>query len=58
LGAAEVAWRAGPRYAPLAPLIFMILHFVYGLGNLVGIWHFLILRGKRLRKAEDHSLGR
>jgi hypothetical protein len=34
----------------LAPVVFMILHFGYGLGCLWGIVRFVILRGGRVRE--------
>jgi succinoglycan biosynthesis protein ExoA len=44
LGAVEVIHRAGLRYAFLSPVAFAAMHFGYGLGSLMGVWTFLILR--------------
>jgi succinoglycan biosynthesis protein ExoA len=43
-GAADVMRRVGAREALLAPLVFAILHFGYGLGSLAGLVWFLVLR--------------
>ncbi len=49
VGTLDVARKAGWRYAPLAPAVFAILHFCYGLGGLKGIWSFCILhRGGKI----------
>jgi len=45
-GAAVLGWKSGWQYAPLAPVVFAILHFGYGLGSLWGIWRFLIFTRK------------
>jgi glycosyltransferase involved in cell wall biosynthesis len=42
VGVVDVARRKGIAQALLAPVIFVILHFGYGIGNLVGIWRFII----------------
>ena len=58
VGAVQVARRAGVAEAVAAPLIFMVLHFAYGIGTLKGVLWFLVLRrGGRLR-LEDHPLSR
>ena len=47
LGAIQVGRRTSPRGFVLAPIVFMILHFGYGLGCLWGVVRFVILkRGK------------
>lgn len=47
LGAAQVGLRTGLRGFLLAPIVFMILHFAYGIGCLSGIVRFVLLkRGK------------
>jgi glycosyltransferase involved in cell wall biosynthesis len=47
LGSIQVGRRTGLRGLILAPVVFMILHFGYGLGCLWGIVRFVILkRGK------------
>jgi succinoglycan biosynthesis protein ExoA len=43
-GAVGVARKAGLRYAPLAPVAFALMHFSYGIGGLMGVWTFIILR--------------
>ena len=43
-GAFDVGRKSGFKYAPLAPVVFAILHFGYGLGSLWGIVRFLILK--------------
>jgi glycosyltransferase involved in cell wall biosynthesis len=53
VGALDVARKTGWRHAPLAPLVFVILHFGYGLGSLWGIIRFLILKGYGIKKPED-----
>jgi len=46
LGALDVLQRCGLREALLAPLVFAILHFAYGLGSLKGLgWFVLVRRG-------------
>ena len=57
-GAVDVARKAGLKEALLAPLIFMILHFAYGLGSLKGIAWFLLLRRGGKIKGADHALSR
>ena len=43
-GVVDVARRTKICYALLSPLAFMTMHFSYGLGSLMGVWSFLILR--------------
>ena len=57
-GALDVVRCGFARHAPLAPLIFAILHFAYGLGCLWGIVRFILLRGAGLRKPETFALSR
>jgi glycosyltransferase involved in cell wall biosynthesis len=57
-GALGVGCKSGWRYAPLAPVVFVILHFGYGLGSLWGIVRFTILKGYGLPKPEDSQLSR
>jgi glycosyltransferase involved in cell wall biosynthesis len=40
------------------PIVFPILHFSYGLGNLAGIWRFVIRRGKGIGKISDWKITR
>lgn len=49
-GAIVVGRRTGFAGLVLAPVVFMILHFGYGLGCLWGIVRFVILRGGRVRE--------
>ena len=57
-GAIDVGRKQSFKYAVLAPLIFVILHFGYGLGSLWGIVRFILLKGRGLPKPEDHQLSR
>ncbi len=58
IGALDVARKSGIKYALLSPLIFLILHFAYGLGSLWGIVRFVILKGKFMKKPEHMKLSR
>ena len=58
IGALDVGFKSGWRYAPLAPVVFAILHFAYGLGSLWGIVRFSILRGRGLKKPEEMQMSR
>ena len=58
IGALDVGFKAGWRYAPLTPVIFAILHFAYGLGSLWGIIRFSILRGIGMKKPEQMQMSR
>lgn len=57
VGALDVARKAGLKYALLAPLAFMAMHFCYGLGSLEGLVVFGLLRRKPARP-EDHPMSR
>jgi len=57
-GAADVARKAGLAAALVAPLVFVILHFGYGLGSLKGVVWFVVLRRGPATRAEDHPLSR
>ncbi len=57
LGGVDVARRFGLPEAILAPVVFAILHFSYGLGSLHGLVHFVLLRRKPIRP-EDQSMSR
>jgi glycosyltransferase involved in cell wall biosynthesis len=57
-GALDIGRKSGWRYAPLAPLVFAILHFAYGLGSLWGGIRFCALGGRGLRKPEDMQMSR
>lgn len=57
-GAVDIARRIGPAEAVLAPVIFAILHFGYGLGSLVGVWDFLVLRRGPMKPPQEHAMSR
>jgi len=57
-GAFDVGRKTGWRHAPLAPLVFVILHFGYGLGSLWGIVRFLILKRYGIKKPEEIQMSR
>ncbi len=57
-GAFDIGRKTSFKYSILAPLIFAILHFGYGLGCLWGIIRFVLLGGRGLPKPEDHKLSR
>jgi glycosyltransferase involved in cell wall biosynthesis len=43
LFAVRIALQSGLRYLPLLPIIFLMVHFAYGLNFLYGIFYFLVL---------------
>jgi len=57
-GSVDVGRKSGWQYAPLAPVVFAILHFGYGIGSLWGVIRFVVLRGKGMQKPEDVKLSR
>ncbi len=57
-GTIHVGKQAGWRYSLLAPLVFAILHFAYGLGSLWGIVRFVVLHGKWRAKPAEIKLSR
>ncbi len=57
-GTIDVARQAGLKYCLLAPVVFFILHFGYGLGSLWGFVRFLLLRGWKMKRAEEFKLSR
>ena len=57
-GALDVGRRSGWRYAPVAPLVFTILHFAYGLGSLWGGIRFCLLRGHGMKRPEQMQMSR
>jgi len=57
-GAVGVGCKSGWQYAPIAPLIFTILHFAYGLGSLWGGIRFSILKGRGMKKPEEIQMSR
>jgi glycosyltransferase involved in cell wall biosynthesis len=57
-GSVDVGRKAGWKYSCVAPIVFAILHFGYGIGSLWGIIRFAILKGRGMRKSEDMPLSR
>jgi len=57
-GASDVGRRSGWQYAPMAPLVFVILHFAYGSGSLWGGIRFCALKGRRMRRPELMQMSR
>ena len=49
-GVVDVTRRKDIRHAILAPPVFMILHFGYGIGNLAGIWRFIFFGNEGIPK--------
>jgi len=58
IGALDVGLKSGWRYAPLAPAVFAILHFAYGLGSLWGVVRFSVLRGYGMKQPEQMQMSR
>jgi glycosyltransferase involved in cell wall biosynthesis len=58
VGMVHASRRARYKEALLVPLIFVIMHFAYGLGSLAGIWSWVILRGKYVPRGSAHKLSR
>ena len=58
IGVLDVGCKSGWRYALLAPIVFVILHFAYGIGSLWGVIRFSILRGTGMKKAEQIQMSR
>ncbi len=57
-GALDVGRRSGWRFAPIAPLVLVILHFAYGLGSLWGGIRFCVLKGRCMRRPEQMEMSR
>ncbi len=57
-GTLDIVRKSGWQFAPLAPLVFAILHFGYGLGSLYGIIKFLIFKGYGIKKPEQMQMSR
>ncbi|MHC4109612.1 MAG: glycosyltransferase family 2 protein [Planctomycetota bacterium] len=57
-GMVHTGHRTGYKEALLVPFIFAIMHFAYGLGSLVGIWSWVILKGKYVPHGAAHKLSR
>ncbi|MBN2313194.1 MAG: glycosyltransferase family 2 protein [Sedimentisphaerales bacterium] len=58
MGALDIGRKSGCRYAPIAPIIFAIVHFAYGFGSLWGLVRFSILKGRGMKKPEDMQMSR
>ncbi|MHC4069708.1 MAG: glycosyltransferase family 2 protein [Planctomycetota bacterium] len=58
MGMVHAGRKASYKEALLVPFIFVIMHFAYGLGSLVGIWSWVILRGKYVPHGVAHKLSR
>lgn len=43
----KCAVKEGIRYLPVLPIVFATYHLSYGLGFILGFFHFYLLRGKR-----------
>ena len=57
-GSLDVGRKSGWQYAPVVPLIFIILHFAYGLGSIWGIIRFYILKGRYMKKSGELQMSR
>lgn len=57
-GALDVGCRSGWMYSPIAPLVFVVLHFAYGLGSLWGGVRFCVLRGRGMKRPEQLQMSR
>jgi len=58
VGTVSIACKSGWRYALISPLIFLILHFAYGLGSLWGIIRFVLFKRWKIQRPEDARLSR
>jgi len=58
IGALDVGRKSGWQYAPLAPVVFAVLHFAYGFGSLWGIVRFSILRASGLKNSKQMQMSR
>ena len=57
-GALDIGRRSGWRFAPVAPLVLVMLHFAYGLGSLWGGIRFCVLKGRGIRRPEQIQMSR
>lgn len=57
-GTVPVIRKEGMAVAWLVPLACAIMHFAYGLGNLKGIWSWLILGGRFVPGPQAHKMSR
>lgn len=58
IGAVDVGRKSGWRFVPIAPLIFIILHFAYGIGSVWGVVRFWILKKWDTKKPEQIQMSR
>ena len=58
LGTLDVGRRSGWEFARVAPLVFAILHFAYGLGSLWGGVKFCLIKGRLMKKLEQMQMSR
>lgn len=58
MGMLHTACKEGYKKAILVPVVFVIMHFGYGLGSLVGIWSWVVLRGKYISHGAARKLSR
>jgi len=58
IGTMDVGHKSGWRYAPVAPMIFAVLHFAYGFGSLWGLVRFTILKGRGMKNPESVQMSR
>jgi GT2 family glycosyltransferase len=55
---ASIAVKRGVKYLFILPVVFTVLHFSYGLGYLMGIWGFFILKKHKRKIIKDIPLTR
>ena len=58
VGSVDLGRKGGWRSTSLVPLVFLIVHFAYGIGSIWGIIRFVILGGWKMRESEDAKLSR
>lgn len=56
--AVKAGKQDGFDIVPVIPLVFLAMHLGYGLGELKGIWSWMILRGKFVPRPEEHGITR
>jgi hypothetical protein len=58
VGASIVGCQSGWQFMPMAPLVFVILHFAYGIGSLWGVFRFFMLKGRGMKKPAEIQISR
>jgi glycosyltransferase involved in cell wall biosynthesis len=58
IGFLDVSRKSGVKQAVLSPLIFIILHFSYGIGGLYGIVRLILLQGMGMPKPSQIKMSR